>query len=41
MIVLDIANDSEDLGEKISEDELIIKMLRSLPKRFNMEGNYH
>ena len=37
MIVLDIANDSEDLGEKISEDKMIKKMLRCLPKRFYMK----
>ena len=37
MKILDIANDSEDLGEKITEDMLIRKMLRSLPKRFSIK----
>ena len=37
MTVLDIANDSEDLGEKISEDKLVKKMLRYLSKRFDMK----
>ena len=37
MIVLEIANDSEDLGEKISKNKLIKKMFRYLPKRFDMK----
>ncbi|CAI8590264.1 unnamed protein product [Vicia faba] len=37
MTVLDIANDPEYLGEKISEDKLIRKMLRSLPRKFDMK----
>ena len=37
MTVLDIANESEDLGEKISDDKLVRKMLRSLPKRFDIK----
>lgn len=35
--LLDIANESFDLGEKISEEKLVCKVLRSLPKRFEMK----
>ena len=34
---MDIANDSEHLGENIFEDKLIRKMLRSLPRKFDMK----
>ena len=34
---LEIANASSALGEKIPEDKLVRKMLRSLPKRFDMK----
>ncbi|KAK2404703.1 gag-protease polyprotein [Trifolium repens] len=35
--LLDIANSFEALGEKISDDKLSRKLLRSLPKRFDMK----
>lgn len=35
--LLDIANESFDLGEKISEEKLVCKVFRSLPKRFEMK----
>lgn len=35
--ILDIANSFESLGEKISDEKLVRKILRSLPKRFNMK----
>jgi len=34
--ILDIANSFESLGEKISDEKLVRKILRSLPKRFDM-----
>jgi hypothetical protein len=37
MSVLDIANSFDALGEKIPEDKLIRKILRSFPKRFDMK----
>jgi hypothetical protein len=37
MSVLDIANSFDALGEKIPEDKLVRKILRSLPKRFDMK----
>ena len=33
--VLDLANESFPLGEKISEAKMVQKVLRSLPARFN------
>jgi len=35
--ILDIANSFESLGEKISGEKLVRKILRSLPKRFDMK----
>ncbi|KAA0040864.1 gag-pol polyprotein [Cucumis melo var. makuwa] len=35
--VLEIANDSLLLGEKISESKIVCKVLRSLPKKFDMK----
>jgi hypothetical protein len=35
--ILDIANAFDSLGEKISEEKLVRKILRSLPKRFDMK----
>jgi len=37
MNVLDIANSFDSLGEKMSNEKLIRKILRSLPKRFDMK----
>ena len=37
MNILEIANAVSALGEKIPEDKLVRKMLRSLPKRFDMK----
>jgi hypothetical protein len=37
MNLLEIDNSFEALGEKLSEEKLVRKMLRSLPKRFNMK----
>jgi len=37
MNVLDIANSFDSLGEKISYEKLINKILRSLPKRFDLK----
>ncbi|KAK2424222.1 gag-protease polyprotein [Trifolium repens] len=37
MNLIDIANAFEDLGEKVSDEKLSRKMLRSLPKRFDMK----
>ncbi|MCH79532.1 gag-pol polyprotein [Trifolium medium] len=37
MNLMDIANSSESLGEKMSEEKLVRKILRSLPKRFDMK----
>ena len=37
MNILEIANAASALGEKIPEDKLVRKMLRSLPKRFDMK----
>ena len=37
MNVLDIANSFDSLGEKISDEKLVRKILRSLPKRFDMK----
>jgi len=34
--ILDIANSFESLREKISDEKLVRKILRSLPKRFDM-----
>jgi len=36
MNVLDIANSFDSLGEKLSDEKLVRKILRSLPKRFDM-----
>jgi len=35
--ILHIANSFESLGEKISEEKLVRKIIRSLPKRFDMK----
>ena len=35
--ILDIANAFDSLGEKISNEKLVRKILRSLPKRFDMK----
>ncbi|KAK2421589.1 gag-protease polyprotein [Trifolium repens] len=37
MNVLDLANSFDSLGEKLSDEKLVRKILRSLPKRFNMK----
>ena len=37
MNILDIANTSSALGEKMSEEKLVRKILRSLPKKFDMK----
>jgi hypothetical protein len=37
MNILDIANAFDTLGEKMSEEKLVRKILRSLPKRFDMK----
>ncbi|XP_050908832.1 uncharacterized protein LOC127122559 [Lathyrus oleraceus] len=37
MNILDIANSSSALGEKMSEEKLVRKILRSLPKKFDMK----
>ncbi|MCH79439.1 gag-protease polyprotein [Trifolium medium] len=37
MNVLDLANSFESLGEQMPEEKLVRKMLRSLPKRFDMK----
>ncbi|KAK2417459.1 putative mitochondrial protein [Trifolium repens] len=37
LCILDIANSFEALGEKISDEKLSRKLLRSLPKRFDMK----
>src|ERR1044072_2015896 len=37
MRVRDLANKSLDLGEQISEEKLVRKILRSLPKKFSMK----
>jgi len=35
--VLDIANSFDSLGEKLSDEKLVRKIQRSLPKRFDMK----
>ena len=35
--ILDMANSFESLGEKISDEKLVRKILRSLPKRFDIK----
>jgi hypothetical protein len=35
--ILDIVNDFDSLGEKISDEKLVRKILRSVPKRFDMK----
>ena len=37
MNVLDIANSFDSLGEKLSDEKLVRKILKSLPKRFDMK----
>ena len=37
MNVLDIANSFDSLGEKLSNEKLIRKIFRSLPKRFDID----
>ena len=36
--IIDIANSFESFGEKICDEKLVRKILRSLPKRFDMKG---
>jgi len=36
MNILDMANSFDSLGEKMSDEKLVRKILRSLPKRFDM-----
>jgi len=38
MNILDLANAFDTLGEKMSEEKLVRKILRSLPKRFDMKA---
>ena len=35
--ILNIANGFDSLGEKISDEKLVRKVLRSLPKKFDMK----
>jgi len=37
MNVLDIANSFDSLGEKLSDEKMVRKILKSLPKRFDMK----
>ncbi|KAK2362889.1 gag-protease polyprotein [Trifolium repens] len=37
MSVLDLANSFDSLGERLSDEKLVRKILRSLPKRFDMK----
>ncbi|XP_050919533.1 uncharacterized protein LOC127137087 [Lathyrus oleraceus] len=37
MIILEIANSSSALGEKMSEEKLVRKIIRSLPKKFDIK----
>jgi len=37
MNILDIANSFDSLGEKLTDEKLVRKILRSLPKRFDMK----
>jgi hypothetical protein len=37
MSIMDIANSSKSFGVKMSEEKLVTKILRSLPKRFDMK----
>jgi len=37
MNILDIANSFDSLGEKLPDEKLVRKILRSLPKRFDMK----
>jgi len=37
MNILDIANSFDSLGEKLSYEKLVRKILKSLPKRFDMK----
>ena len=37
MNILDLANSYDSLGEKLSDEKLVRKILRSLPKRFDMK----
>ena len=37
MNVLDLANSFDSLGERLSDEKLVRKILRSLPKRFDMK----
>jgi uncharacterized protein YlbG (UPF0298 family) len=37
MNILDIANSIDSLGEKLSDEKLVRKILKSLPKRFDMK----
>jgi len=41
MNVLDIANSCDSLGEKLTDEKLVRKILRSLPKRFDMKVTGH
>ena len=35
--ILDIANSFDSLGQKIFDEKFVRKIIRSLPKRFNMK----
>jgi len=35
--IIDIANSFESFGEKMSDEKLVRKILRSLPKKFDMK----
>jgi hypothetical protein len=37
MSILDINNTFDTLGEKLSEEKVVRKILRSLPRRFDMK----
>jgi len=37
MNILDMANSFDSLGEKMSDEKLVRKILKSLPKRFDMK----
>ena len=37
MSILEIANSSSALGEKMSEEKMVRKILRSLPKKFDIK----
>jgi hypothetical protein len=37
MSILDLANSFDSLGERLSDEKLVRKILRSLPKKFDMK----